>query len=133
MDYKKLLDEAYKKVKKVEASGRFEIPEVKSRREGNKTIIENFKTIASHLRRKPEHIEKYLEKSLAAKGKIQGKRLILIKKLPGSRIQEKIKDYVENFVLCKECKKPDTELKKKNGYVEIHCLACGAKHTMAKI
>ncbi|MEK6812055.1 MAG: translation initiation factor IF-2 subunit beta, partial [Nanoarchaeota archaeon] len=32
------------------------------------------------------------------------------------------------FVLCKECKKPDTELLREDRVTFIHCLACGAKH-----
>jgi translation initiation factor 2 subunit 2 len=132
--YEELLKQAYKKIKPVESkTSRFEIPEVESRIQGNKTIISNFQQIANYLRRKPEHIEKFLEKELAAKGKIEGDRLILIKKLPSRKIQERLKLYVEKYVLCKECKKPDTEIIKQNNFFFIHCLACGAKHSISKI
>jgi translation initiation factor 2 subunit 2 len=133
MTYEKLLEAAYKKVKKVKASGRFEIPQVKSIVEGNKTIISNFLQIASHLRRQPQHLEKFLEKELAAQGKIEGDRLILIRKLSSKKLQEKIKFYVEKYVLCKECGKPDTKIIKEDHFTFIHCLACGAKHSIAKI
>ncbi|MFW6225798.1 MAG: translation initiation factor IF-2 subunit beta, partial [bacterium] len=36
--------------------------------------------------------------------------------------------YAEEFVLCPECGKPDTELIKEEGITKLHCLACGAKH-----
>ena len=40
--YEQLLDDAYKKIKKVESSsGRFEIPKVEGHFEGKKTIITN--------------------------------------------------------------------------------------------
>ncbi len=133
MNYEKLLDEAYKKVKKVDSTGRFKIPQVKSQRQGNRTILINFQQIAGKLRRKQEHIEKFLEKELAAKGKIKNNRLELIKKIPRGKLQEKIKEYVREYVICKECGKPDTELIKKPNHIVIHCLACGAKHTMTKI
>ena len=131
--YEKLLEEAYQKVKPVESKGRFEVPEVNSLVEGNKTIITNFQQICSYLRRQPEHLEKFLEKELAAQGKIDGDRLILIRKLPAKKIQEKLDFYVERYVICKECKKPDTELIKEGIYTFIKCLACGAKHSIAKI
>lgn len=133
-NYEKLLEEAYKKIKPIESGkGRFEIPEVRSMIEGNKTILINFNQIASYLRRKPEHIEKFLEKELAAQGKIDGDRLILIRKIPTKKIRERIEIYVEKYVLCKECKKPDTELVKQGNFLFVHCLACGAKHSIAKI
>ena len=134
MSYEDLLDEAYGKVKSVETSKeRFEVPEVESHIEGKTTIIGNFLQIASYLRRKPEHLEKFLEKDLAAKGKIEGERLILIKKIPKSKLNDRIKMYVDKFVLCKECGKPDTEIIKENNFYFIHCLACGSKHSIAKI
>ena len=133
-NYDELLDEAYKKVKPIKATARFEIPKVEGHIEGTKTIITNFKQVCDTLRRDPSHVEKFLEKGLASSGKIQGNRLILQRKLPSAKINDKIKQYVEEFVLCKECKKPDTELIKQNQFMFLHCLACGAKHSVrAKI
>ena len=133
MEYEKLLNEAYKKVKPIESKGRFEVPDVKSHIQGNRTIIANISQISSHLRRTPQHIEKFLEKETASKGKLEGDRLILIKKIPTRKIQEKIQIYVEKYVICKECGKPDTEIIKEGNFSFIHCLACGAKHSIAKI
>jgi len=133
-DYDKLLEEAYEKIKPVESKiERFEIPEAKGFVEGNKTIITNFGQVASYLRRNPEHLEKFLQRELAAPSKTDGDRLIFVKKIPRSKLQEKIKIYVDKFVMCKECGKPDTELEKDGNFVFIHCLACGAKHSMAKL
>ena len=128
-DYEKLLDEAYGKVKKVEGAGdRFEIPKVKGHFEGKKTILTNFMQIASHIRRGVDHFLKYLLRELAASGQIEGERLILNMKVPSAKINDKIESYVKEFVLCKECGKPDTELKKQGRLTFVHCLACGAKH-----
>ncbi len=132
-NYEKLLDKAYEKVKKIESKGRFEIPNIDSFVQGNKTIIKNFSQLSSYLRRKPEYIEKYLEKTLAAKGKQEAGRLILIKKIPTKKLQEKIENYAKEYVLCKECQKPDTEIIKQDNFLFIHCLACGAKHSISKI
>lgn len=134
-NYKKLLDEAYEKVKPITSNGeRFEIPKAEGLIEGNKTIITNFKQICDCLRRKCEHLAKFLQRELASPGKIEGERLILVKKVPSLKINEKIKDYVKEFVLCRECKKPDTELIKQDKFMFLHCLACGAKHSVrAKI
>ncbi|MEJ2267632.1 MAG: translation initiation factor IF-2 subunit beta [Nanoarchaeota archaeon] len=129
--YEQLLDEAYSKVKSVSGSGeRFAIPKIEGHIEGKKTILTNFLQIASHLRRKPEHFQKFLLRELAASGQLEGDRLVLNNKVPSGKINQKIEDYVKEFVLCKECNKPDTELVKEDRLTFLHCLACGAKHSV---
>jgi len=133
MNYEKLLDEAYTKVKRIDSSNeRFEIPKIKGHFEGKKTILTNFFQIASHIRRKPEHFQKFLLKGLATSGHKEQERLVLNNKIPSAKIQEKIEQYVKEFVLCKECGKPDTELKKQDRLTFLHCLACGAKHSVRR-
>ena len=127
--YEKLLEEAYGKIKKSEASGtRFEVPKVEGHFEGKKTILTNFYQIVSYLRRNPEHFQKFMLKELAAQGQREGDRLLLNIKVPSTKINQKIEEYTYEFVLCRECKKPDTELLKEGRVTFIHCLACGAKH-----
>jgi len=132
-NYEKLLEEAYKKVKQIGVhTGRFEIPKAEGRFEGKKTIITNFSQIASHIRRNPEHFQKFMLKELAASGQKESDRLVLNMKVPSAKINQKIEEYVKEFVLCKECGKPDTELTKEqhSRLTFIHCLACGAKHSV---
>jgi len=130
-DYEKLLDEAYKEIKQVDTSkSRFEIPKIEGHFEGRKTILTNFSQIASYIRRKPEHFQKFLLRELAASGQREGDRLVLNIKVPSSKINQKIEQYVKEFVLCRECKKPDTELTKEDRLSFVHCLACGAKHSV---
>ncbi len=126
--YNELLEELYKKVNQVKTTGRFEIPKVTGHIEGNKTIVDNFQDICNILRRKPEHLAKFLSRELATQSIINKGRIILNRKLPSGKINEKIQTYADEFVICKECKKPDTELIKEGKYTYLHCLACGAKH-----
>ena len=129
--YEKLLEEAYSEVKIPqggEKNGRFEVPKVEGHFQGKKTILTNFFQIASYLRRNPEHLQKFLLRSLAASGQIEGDRLVLNNRIPSAKINQKIEDYVSEFVLCKECGKPDTELMRQDRITFLHCLACGAKH-----
>lgn len=131
MTYEQLLDEAYKKVKQINLSSeRFEIPKVEGHIEGKKTIWTNFSQIASYIRRKPEHFQKFMLRELAAAGQREGDRLVLNIKVPSSKINLKVEQYVKEFVLCRECRKPDTEIIKEDRLDFIHCLACGAKHSI---
>ena len=133
MSYEQLLEKAYKEVKPIEAGARFEIPKVKGHVEGTKTIITNFSQICDTLRRDKMHVAKFLFKELATPGKIEGERLMLNRKLNSAKINEKIEAYTKEFVICSECKKPDTELAKENRLMFIKCLACGAKKTVSAI
>lgn len=131
--YEQLLDEAYLKIKKVNVSNeRFEIPKIQGRLEGKRTILTNFFQIASYFRRNPEHVQKFLLKELATSGQKENDRLILNNKLSSSKINDKIEQYAKEFVVCKECGKPDTEISKEDRFMFLHCLACGAKHTVRK-
>ena len=135
--YEEMLDEAFEKIKPLKISSnfeRFEIPKANSQVIGNKTVISNFLQIVAYLRRDPLHLAKFLSRELASFTKIENERLIINRKIQTNQINDKIAFYVEEFVVCKECKKPDTELVKEHEYMFIHCLACGAKHSVrAKI
>lgn len=127
--YEKLLNSAYEKVKTIESTGgRFEIPKIQGRFEGKKTILTNFFQIASQIRRKPEHFQKFILKSLATSGQKEGDRLILNNKIQSKKINARVEEYINEFVLCKECRKPDTKIIKEDRLNFLHCLACGAKH-----
>lgn len=129
--YEQRLEKLYKEIKPIKSTGeRFEIPKCEGHVEGNKTIISNFSQLVSILRRNPEHFAKFLMRELASPGQIEGDRLILNRKLNSQRINDKINEYAIEFVICPQCKKPDTELIKDKDFLFIHCLACGAKHSV---
>lgn len=107
---------------------RFEIPKVKGHIQGNKTIVSNFNQIANVLRREPEHLLKFVLKELATPGEIRKGAVIIGRKVSASRVNEKIEKYAKEYVICPECKKPDTQLVRENKVMFIKCLACGAKH-----
>jgi translation initiation factor 2 subunit 2 len=129
MDYEKMLKKAREELPEIKKSSeRFEVPKVLGHIQGNKTIISNFNQIANVIHRKPEHILKYLLKELATPGNLKTNALILGRKISAKRINEKMKDYVDIFVICPECKRPDTKVKKEGNITIMQCLACGARH-----
>lgn len=127
--YEELLEQGIKNLPEVVfEKQRFEIPNVKGHLEGNKTVISNFVQIAQTFRRKPEHLTKYLLKELATPGSIKGQMLILGTKRPASQVNEKIRKYANEFVLCPDCGKPDTDLAKDGSVTFLKCNACGVRH-----
>jgi translation initiation factor 2 subunit 2 len=133
MEYETLLDEAYENVEATEEAGRFEVLKVKGHHEGVRTVILNFAQILANIRRTPEHLLKFLSKELASQCEVRGDRLILSRKLASKDINDKIEKYVNRFVLCPKCSKPDTELSEEGGKTFLRCLACGEKYEVHKI
>jgi len=129
MQYEKLLEKGLKELpESTQKTERFEIPKVKGHIQGNKTIIINFIPIANSLNREPEHLLKFLLRELATPGQIDKQRIIFNRKIKSTQINQKIEQYTNIFVLCQECKKPDTKLIKEGRINSIKCMACGAKH-----
>lgn len=124
--YEQMLETALEKIPKRESTReRFQIPEVISEVQGNKTLIRNFIEIADTLRKDPNHLARYLFKELATPGNIQGSTLILQTKLSKDAIQKKIGVYVSEYVYCKICGEPDTKFVKEGRVTLIRCEACG--------
>lgn len=108
---------------------RFEIPKVKGHLEGNKTVISNFAQIAATLRRPVEHLLKFILKELATPGEIMRSGLLVLgTKVPATRINEKIREYAYEFVLCPNDGKPDTDIIMEGDFAFLKCNACGHKH-----
>lgn len=108
---------------------RFEIPKVVGHIQGKRTIISNFLQIANSLRREPEHMLKYVLKELAAPGEIKKSGSVIVgTRVSATKINEKIRQYANEFVFCPECGKPDTKLEKERDLMFIKCTACGCRH-----
>ncbi len=132
-EYEELLERARAKIPpEVFESTRFKIPKVLSFTEGNRTIIQNFKDINSTLNRKPEHLSKFLSRELATAGTIEETtgRIIFQGRFSESAMNTLIKRYTEMYVLCPECKKPDTKIKKEDRFFFLECEACGARASL---
>jgi len=134
MEYEKMLENAYKQLPDVgEETKRFQIPRVDSMLQGNQTIIRNFAQIAEALRRDPKHLLKYFTREFATPGGFDGTRATFQSKKYPRLIESKLEAYVKEYVLCKECKKPDTKLVKEDRITFLKCDACGAKSPVKSI
>lgn len=133
--YEELLKKAKAELPQVKVGAeRFEIPSVKGHVEGNKTIVTNFHQICDLFGREPERLLKYLQRELATPAAIDGQRLVLGRRLSSNFVNQKVEQFAQDFVICKECKKPDTKMVKEDRIYSLKCMACGAKHPIrAKI
>lgn len=135
MSYEDLLNEAYENVEVNEevCDGRFEVLKVRGHHEGVRTVISNFVKVAACLRRRPEHLLKFLGRELGVQGELSGDRAILSRKVSSKNINSKIEKYAKEYVICAKCGKPDTELSDEGGKFFVRCLACGKKTEVHRI
>jgi len=132
--YKEMLNEAIEKIpENVKKESRYEISQPQADIQGNRTFITNFIEITESMRRDPKHVSKYLSRELAMPGHLDGNRLVLQGKVMKSLIEEKIKSYINEFLYCKECNKPDTHFEKVGRIIFLKCEACGAKQVVRHI
>ena len=108
---------------------RFEIPRLESFLEGNRTIVTNWRDIIKQIRR-DEHFAKLLAKELATSYTEEGGRLVFAGKFTREVLNKQLIDYTKKYVMCSECKKPDTKLAKDGRIVIMVCEACGARHAI---
>ena len=105
---------------------RFEMPKVESFVQGPKTIIKNVSAILKAIHREEKHLMKFISKDLAVPASASEGRIVLTGKFYEIQIKNSIESYIKEYVLCKECKKPDTKFKEMKGIKMLKCDACGA-------
>lgn len=132
-DYKALLKRARDKIPEKMSSGeRFKVPEVDLIYEGKTTIVRNFLDITETLNRDQQHLLGFLLREAGTAGNIDGRRAIFKKRMSDKEFERKIASYLEIYVICTECHRPDTRLQKEGRTMLLKCDACGA-HRPVKV
>ncbi len=126
--YSALLERARAKLPPVRTgSERFVVPEPDVMTDGRTTVIRNFQEIAGVLRRDPEHVIGHLAREFGCPGVLDLPRGVLKSRLTKDAIAQRIREYTAKYVICTECKRPDTHLKKDGRLTLLVCEACGAQ------
>jgi translation initiation factor 2 subunit 2 len=134
--YQALLERAREKLPPVRTGGeRFQVPEPDVMTDGKNTVIRNFQEITGVLRREPPHVIGYLAKEFGCPGVLDLPRGVLKSRLTKDQIAQRIREYTQKYVICSECKRPDTHLQKDGRLTLLVCEACGAQRpvTMRRV
>jgi translation initiation factor 2 subunit 2 len=127
-DYGKLLARARGELpEELSHDSRWALPAAEILYEGRTTILRNWKDILDTLRRDEQHVLSYLLREIGTAGDSEGgDRVVFVGKLAERQIQDKLDQYVDTFVMCDECHRPDTHLTKDGRTTLLKCDACGA-------
>ena len=133
-DYEALLKRARSQIPEVGAKQeRLEIPRLQHGVIGMRTIIYNFKEVANALEREPMHVLKYLSGEMATAATMQESRAIFQGKFQRDTFDRLLQRYLESYVVCPICKRPDTRIVKEKRLSFLVCEACGAKSSVKQL
>ncbi len=133
-DYDQLLKRAKGALPQALSSGeRFNVPEPDITSEGKTTILRNFEDIVTVIRRDPNMVLTFLLRELGTAGVRDGHRVVFKGKVTAQQVADRMKAYIESYVICTECGRPDTHLVKEDRVQMLECEACGARRPVKAI
>ncbi|KAF2143016.1 uncharacterized protein K452DRAFT_286644 [Aplosporella prunicola CBS 121167] len=114
----------------------YKIPPPQCLREGSKkTVFANIAEICKRIKRTDEHVTQFLFTELGTNGSFDGSRRLIIKgRFQQKQIENVLRRYIVEYVTCKTCRSPDTELNKgENRLYFVTCNSCGSRRSVAAI
>lgn len=133
-NYDDLLKRACGQMPEVSAKReRLEMPRLFIQTVGMRTTINNFKEIADSLDRDPMHILKFLTREMATAATFHDSRAIFQGKFQRDSFERLLQRYLEAYVVCPVCKRPDTKIVREKRLAFLVCNACGARSSIKQI
>ena len=118
------------------SSRSYKVPPPQCLREGNKkTIFANIAEICKRMNRNDEHVTQFLFAELGTSGSVDGsKRLVIKGRFQQKQIENVLRRYIVEYVTCKTCRSPNTELSKgENRLYFVTCNSCGSRRSVTAI
>jgi translation initiation factor 2 subunit 2 len=135
-DYDRLLDRARSQVPEdaFKKSGeRFKVPEVQLIVQGNRSIWQNFTDIVNILNRPGKEVLKFVSGQLGTAGSIEGSSALFNGKFNDEQVADVLNRYIESYVICPVCTRPDTDITKEGNAYYLACTACGARTSIRPV
>ncbi|KAA8499738.1 Eukaryotic translation initiation factor 2 subunit beta [Porphyridium purpureum] len=106
-------------------------------REGSKkTVFFNFGDICKSIHRQPDHLMAYLGAELGTSSNLQdGGRLVIKGKFQPKGIENVLRRYIKEYVICSSCMSPETVLMRdaNSRLYFLQCESCGATRSVTPI
>src|SRR5436309_8690096 len=133
-DYEQLLKRAKSALPQALSTGeRFQVPEPDIVTEGKTTILRNFEDIVQAIRRDATMVLTFLLRELGTAGVQDGKRVVFKGKVTAQQVADRMKAYIDSYVICTECGRPDTHLVKEDRMQMLQCEALGDRRLVQAI
>ncbi|PWZ02046.1 hypothetical protein BCV70DRAFT_142488, partial [Testicularia cyperi] len=110
------------------------VPPQVARDGSKKTIFANVVDICKRMHRQPEHVIQFLFAELGTIGSVDGsQRLVIRGRFQPKQIENVLRRYITEYVICKTCKRPETVLTKENRIFFVTCEKCGSQRSVSAI
>ncbi|PWN52804.1 hypothetical protein IE53DRAFT_250570 [Violaceomyces palustris] len=110
------------------------VPPQVARDGSKKTVFANVVDICKRMHRQPDHVIQYLFSELGTLGSIDGTQRLIIKgRFQPKQIENVLRRYITEYVICKTCKRPETLLTKENRIFFVTCEKCGSQRSVSAI
>jgi translation initiation factor 5 len=105
---------------------------IEGRGNGIKTVIPNIIEVGLSLHRSPMEVNKFFGCELGAQTTYaaDSDRAVVNGAHTDAMLQSMMHRYIEGFVLCPNCRLPETDYKIKSDCIYHKCAACGAKEML---
>ncbi|KAN0083020.1 Domain found in IF2B/IF5 domain containing protein [Elaphomyces granulatus] len=105
------------------------LSKIEGKGNGIKTVVVNLNSVAQSLSRPPSYVIKYFgfELGAQANAKPTDDRWIINGAHDAPKLQDYLDGFISRFVLCKQCKNPETDVAIKDGRILLDCKACGQR------
>lgn len=134
LDYNLLLQRARTQLESINVEHeRFVIPELENLIQGKKTLLKNAGQVTKILKRDILHLLKYFVKETGVPATNDDTKIILNGTVNSYKVNQIYNKYIDEFVLCKQCKKPETRMITEKGVLLLKCDACGAVNQVRKL
>jgi translation initiation factor 2 subunit 2 len=135
-DYDSLLDRARSQVPEdaFKKSGeRFKVPDVQLMVQGNRSIWQNFQEIINILNRPGKEVLKFLSGQLGTASSMEGGNALFNGKFNAEQVTDVLNRYIDSYVICPVCTRPDTDIEKSGNVYRLVCSACGAQTSIRPV
>ncbi|CAF0722366.1 unnamed protein product [Rotaria sp. Silwood1] len=99
-----------------------------------RTSFSNFGEICKSLKRQEKHLHQYLLAELGTNGSIDANNALIIKgRFQQKQIENVLRSYIKEYVICKTCRSPDTSLQKEERLSVLLCNNCRSRYFVSGI
>lgn len=110
------------------------IPPIIGREGSKKTAFTNIAELCRRMRRPVEHVTQFLLTEMGTTGSTDANlRLIIKGRFQQLQVENLLRRYIGEYVTCKTCRSPETQLSKENRLFFIKCESCGSTRSVTTI
>lgn len=110
------------------------IPPIIGREGSKKTAFTNISDLCRRMRRPVEHVTSFLLTEMGTTGSMDANQRLIIKgRFQQLQVENLLRRYIGEYVTCKTCRSPETQLSKENRLFFMKCDSCGSSRSVAAI